>query len=460
VCLIKTLRGYVERWQKRRLLRRAIWAEDRRSYDEAILLYDKLRNSGRRGDTASLEIEIEAVTRKASLLSRVRQSQAAIDAATDLIRLLDGIETSKVRKRRGWALLLRGQEYAHSGQPQEAMSDFDTLLQLFAFDYDSEMDEHVAESLVAKGILLSDTDNIGGALACFDQVARRFGSNTDIEMQRHLADAAYAKAELLTRIGRMDDSRHLYQSIAHDFAESPATALRLTAVRARLALSDLAAAQCTKEENLQAYNDVLARIPDVHDSTTQALRGAVYGRIGSTYEIAEQWTPAAEAFARMITALEGLEDKQSRENLYWALYQRGSMYAHNNQAIDALEAYNALLKVYDARMCRGAVGWVAAALLESGVLLGQMGRLDEEIEVYETLRREFGDSTEVSIRDAVIGSFVNSVVALRQLGRNTDAGVLDAALLKRRFDGIHDSALIVAESNRDCPFPGQLRRYG
>jgi hypothetical protein len=126
--------------------------------------------------------------------------------------------------------------------------------------------------------------------------------------------------------------------------------------------------------------------------------------------------------------------------------------------VQAVEGYQALVKLYDAGLPTG-FAWVAAALFESGVLLGRMGRLEEELRVYGRLRKEFGSSRELSIRNAVAGSFVNSVVALRQLGRADEAEKYDAALLHSDFESVHRSALAVAESNRRCSVPEHLQRY-
>ncbi|MGD0015783.1 MAG: hypothetical protein ABSD56_15415, partial [Bryobacteraceae bacterium] len=60
---------------------------------------------------------------------------------------------------------------------------------------------------------------------------------------------------------------------------------------------------------------------------------------------------------------------------------------------------------------------LASALVNKGFRLGQLGRSEEEIAVYDGLVERFGQDTEPGVREQVAGALRNKGVTLGQLGR-------------------------------------------
>ncbi|NOT19357.1 MAG: hypothetical protein HOP24_03655 [Sideroxydans sp.] len=83
---------------------------------------------------------------------------------------------------------------------------------------------------------------------------------------------------------------------------------------------------------------------------------------------------------------------------------------------------------------------VANALVNKGVTLGQMNRNDEEIAVYDEVVLRFGEATEAALREQVATALVNKGITLGQMNRNDEAiAVNDEVVL--RFGEATEAAL-------------------
>ena len=74
----------------------------------------------------------------------------------------------------------------------------------------------------------------------------------------------------------------------------------------------------------------------------------------------------------------------------------------------------------------------ATALFNTGIVLGELNRGEEEIAVYNEIVRRFGEATEVELREQVARALINKGIALRQQDRCEEAiAVYDKVV--RRF---------------------------
>jgi tetratricopeptide (TPR) repeat protein len=64
----------------------------------------------------------------------------------------------------------------------------------------------------------------------------------------------------------------------------------------------------------------------------------------------------------------------------------------------------------------------ANALNNKGVTLGQLGKSEEAIEVFDTLLTKYQDSTHEGIQEQCANALFNKDIILRQLGK-TDKGI-------------------------------------
>uniref|UniRef100_UPI003D1B9070 tetratricopeptide repeat protein n=1 Tax=Aeromonas veronii TaxID=654 RepID=UPI003D1B9070 len=74
---------------------------------------------------------------------------------------------------------------------------------------------------------------------------------------------------------------------------------------------------------------------------------------------------------------------------------------------------------------------VAKALRNKGVTLGQLGRSEDEITVYDELIQRFGNSDTPALQEQVANGLRNKGVTLSQLGRSEDAITVYDELIQR-----------------------------
>ena len=65
--------------------------------------------------------------------------------------------------------------------------------------------------------------------------------------------------------------------------------------------------------------------------------------------------------------------------------------------------------------------WGFSALVEKGIRLGELGRSEEAIAVYNDLIARFGTATELPLREPLANALFNKAKALDELGRSEEA---------------------------------------
>ncbi|MBK7676430.1 MAG: tetratricopeptide repeat protein [Candidatus Accumulibacter sp.] len=102
---------------------------------------------------------------------------------------------------------------------------------------------------------------------------------------------------------------------------------------------------------------------------------------------------------------------------------------------------------------------VARTLFNKGVRLGQLGKGEDEIQVYDDLVERFGEATEAALREAVARALVNKGVALGQLGKAEDAIKVYDDLVER-FGADTEAALREAVTRALVNKGGRLGQLG
>jgi tetratricopeptide (TPR) repeat protein len=81
---------------------------------------------------------------------------------------------------------------------------------------------------------------------------------------------------------------------------------------------------------------------------------------------------------------------------------------------------------------------VATALIDKGIMLGQLGRSEEAIRVYEDVVQRFGAASGFRLRELVAKALFNECVMLGQLGQTGDEIAVYGDLIGR-FGGASES---------------------
>ncbi|HWR76338.1 MAG TPA: hypothetical protein VN283_03905 [Thiobacillus sp.] len=134
-------------------------------------------------------------------------------------------------------------------------------------------------------------------------------------------------------------------------------------------------------------------------------------------------TPAAIALDQVANQLRGKAESE---------YSIGDW---NNRAFAAIQTNQLEEAIYfwqrATEMTNAEPSDIARALYNKGVALGQLGRREDEIVVYDDLLSRFGEATELPLREHVAKALLHKGVILGQLGRSGDEIAVYDDLLSR-----------------------------
>ncbi|MBF0097253.1 MAG: tetratricopeptide repeat protein [Magnetococcales bacterium] len=190
--------------------------------------------------------------------------------------------------------------------------------------------------------------------------------------------------------------------------------------------------------SLESIQDKSIQLPDtipwdgIHVAVAHAMEYAwqkdLNGFLQAFAELEQEYTPHAH------------QSIQAAAALLNALRFRADQVAELGQPEQSLTWYDSVLDTYDtlpARMNRenGAlVEVVAKTLFNKGVTLGELGRSEEELAVYEEVVTRYHDRQELGLVKQVAQALVNKGVTLGELGRNEEELAIYEEVITRYRD--------------------------
>jgi tetratricopeptide (TPR) repeat protein len=159
----------------------------------------------------------------------------------------------------------------------------------------------------------------------------------------------------------------------------------------------------------------------------------------------------------LVVAL-AIGDVLTRPRVPWylaaALFNKGVTLGQLNRNAEEIQAYDeALRRIGDATE-PALREQISKALFNKGVTLGHLSRSEEAIQAYDELLRRFGDATEPALREPVAKALFNKGITLGRLSRSEEENPSlrrGAAALRRRYRA--------RATRASCQGPPQQRRH-
>ena len=372
--------------------------------------------------------------KKGVALGRAGQAEEAFGAYDELLKQF--VETKEAQEEVVWALLNMALILAGEGRTDDEISVYDELLGRFgqnlpvpqapsvlavpewleeegetskASDGSVLVHEQVAWALFNKGVALGSLGRTQEALVVYDELLGRFGGMTRNKAAKSggLTLPDWLKGEQQEE-GSSQPDRGVHEQVAW--------ALFYKGV----ILKSLG----HTEDAIAVFDDLLRRFGGVQESVLERLT-----RPG--------WLKKSEG------ADAGSQEEESREQVAWALFNKGVALGSLGRTTDAIAAYDDLLGRF-AGIMGGSTGglvrpkWmktdpqpdptnpeqvlvreqVAWALFNKGVSLGTLSRIKEALATYDELLSRFSQSREQDVQEQVARALINR-------------GVLESALQER-----------------------------
>ena len=439
-----------------------------RTSDE-IAVYDELL---RRFGTAIVRPRLAGLARPAWLKGEGNPSPVTQERATQHAPV-------------AWALFNKGVSLGVVGRTQEALASYDELLHRFGpatqsrgtkadaltvpdwmkgdrqlgtpQEEEAEVREPVAWALLNRGVILQSLGHMPDAVAVFDELLRRFsevkatsferlsrpewlqGSSQDDphkkELRVQVAWALLNKATALGTLGRTQDSLGTYDELLRRFA----------------GLRGAATGGLTRPGWLKGTQTAgPVTDPDVREQVAWALfnKGVTLGGLGRTQEalrtynellarFAESREPDVREQVSRAVLNAGVLEATVQERMARAPASQGTTLGTLGSAQDPSGYFDQAVKPVQHSTTTDLPADSVSALMGRGVALGNV---EEAIAVYDQVIARFGSATEVQVRKYVAEAMVNQGEVLESLGDKQAAiEVYDEII--RRFGEAWEPAL-------------------
>ena len=360
-----------------------------------------------------------------------------------------------------WALFNKGVSLGIVGRTQEALASYDELLHRFGpatqsrgtkagaltvpdwmkgdrqvgtpQEEEAEVREPVAWALLNRGVILQSLGHIPDAVAVFDELLRRFskvkattmerltrpewlqGSGQDDphkkELRVQVSWALLNKATALGTLGRTQDSLGTYDELLRRFA----------------GLRGAATGGLTRPGWLKGTQTAgPVTDPDVREQVAWALfnKGVTLGGLGRTQEalrtynellarFAESREPDVREQVSRAVLNTGVLEATVQERMARAPASQGTTLGTLGSAQDPSGYFDQAVKPVQHSTTSEIPADSVSALMGRGVALGNV---EEAIAVYDEVIARFGSSTEVQVRKYVAEAMVNQGEVLESLG--------------------------------------------
>jgi tetratricopeptide (TPR) repeat protein len=374
---------------------------------------------------------------KGSALAQVGRNNEALDAVELFLKLYDG-DLEDVQAMVPRMLLLRGAVLGELARNEDAVKAYEIVVQRFGDSDDVTLRDHVADALVGIARVMFKAGSFDESLRAYDDVLTR-SRGAGPELNPQAAAASLGKAASLSRLGRMEDALDTYDETITSYASDFSPAVRRTVIWATLSKVGALAAlgrydecQETLELAISTYEDELP--PVMSEWLTQSLIDGVFpiGVLAESEEEAHRLQALlgdgapSERRRRLAEGLGigGLEEllerfpDDPRAGLRACL--SGLVAAETISDIERTEdeALNELTTHFGDVPSLAMSEWAVGALVERGTRLGEAGRTEEAIRIFDTALASYGAHPAPEVRRYTAAALLGKGVALARAGRS------------------------------------------
>ena len=338
-----------------------------------------------------------------TLLEKAEGLLDSAPSAEDLRRLFDDYE-----------------ECMAQDQFADAIAVCDRFIALAVPHKDSEYSRIVAQVLLTKGMLLGNLNRSEEAIVIYDEVVARYGRNTAPEVLPAVATALVNKGVRLDALNRLDDELDVYTEVLCRFAENSLPEIADRVAVAMVNRGNTLEKLSRTQEAVEAYDQVVVRYgadktPALVEQVVLALsnKAATLVRMGKAEEALITFDDIARRFYG--------SDIVNVSVVVEALVNKGIMLYQLRRLSDALEVFACVLVKYAGLDSPEVVPHLAKSMLNKGVVLTLLQRLPEAFCAYDGLVERFANNKSAAIVALVSRALLNKSITLIDQQKFRDA---------------------------------------
>ena len=348
-----------------------------------------------------------------------------------------------------WAMSARGRALDQLDRGEDAIAQYDELIERYGSTSEPVLREHVARAMLNKGVSLGQLDRSEDAITQYDELIERYGAASEPAVRGYVATAMFRKGLSLGLPHPSEDAIAQYDELIAHYGTASETLLRERVALAMFARGLTLGELDRSEEAIAQYDKLIARYgsasePLLREWVAQAMlyKGITLGKLDCSEDAITQYD-------ELIVRYGAANEPALRERVAEAILNKGVRLGQLGRSEDAITQYDELITRYRAATESALREGVAKAMWNKGVTLGQLDRSEDEIAQWDELIARYGAASELLLRSWVARAIFNKGFTLGRLDRNEDAITQYDALIAR-YGAASEPALqdVVAAARR------------
>lgn len=248
-------------------------------------------------------------------LRRVDEAFAVFDS---IAARLKGSVSKHKRPLYAKALVNRGIALRTMGRLAEAADAYGDVIQKFRTQPEIEIKEQVARALINQGVLFSSEGKYNEAIATYEQLIS-LGKSTDNPFVSELVAKAYVnKGISLGEVQRVTDELASYNAAISRFQETSEVEVARQVAKALFNKGELLTRENRRADARAAYNEICLKYRDSQDSRLQVQVAKALNNLGILAGQDDDAAAAITAFDDVIALCSAASDEEVRSQLAWA----------------------------------------------------------------------------------------------------------------------------------------------
>lgn len=340
----------------------------------------------------------------------------------------------------GMAMLVKGINFAKSGDTGAALSTFDELIRRFANRSELELQNQVAHAMFNKAIALNHSGDTTSEIANYDALIMRFVDSSETALQENVAIAMVNKGTLLGQSGDTTASIAIFDEVITRFADSSEIVLLEQVANSMFNKAIALNKSGDSAAEIASYDELVMRFADSSETTLQEIvakalvnKGTILGQSGDVIA-------SISTFDALIKDFINSSELTLLEYVANGMYNKAIALSQNDDTAAEIASYDELIIRFANSSEIVLQEYVSKAMANKGTALGQIGDTEGAIETFDAVITRFAGSSEMVIQEQVAKAMFNKAIDLRQSG-NTAAEVASYDALIMRFADSSEIAL-------------------
>lgn len=325
-----------------------------------------------------------AMLHQGMTLGDMGQTAAELCLYDDLVQHLARFEPQPVLQSLGMqALMNKAATLAELTQAGAALRLYDEIIQQFYAVEAHDMVIQLAHVMVNKITLLGDLGQWTAQLLAYDQMIQRFLHTEHAPLQQYVAKLMLNKGLALAALGQHEAELASYQALIDWLTPLPNEEMRVYLVKALMNQGATYGVLQQPQAQMAIYHSLIQRFQGQEEGEVAVCVAQTWLNLALTYIGLQQPKEALRTYDQMIARFDDSLGVELQGYLAQAMLNR--LLLRHDVHQDKVDGFCAFIERFGDESHERVMACVACAMLNKGIVLGQLGRIEAASATYDRL---------------------------------------------------------------------------